>query len=111
MDKEDDSSISFIPQLILKILHALESDKTRHPWKLICNSSSNTLVINFWTKGDDKGKRTPLKKRVSGVKFVSQHTDKKNQDSSDVRLAEQPKQKKNKTPAQVAKDRARWKAY
>ena len=49
--------------------------------------------------------KTPLKKRVSGVMFVSQHTDKKHQDSSDVRLAEQPKQKKNKTPPQVAKDR------
>ena len=37
--------------------------------------------------------------------------DKNRQDSSDVGLAEKPKQKKKKTPAQVARDGARRKAY
>ena len=42
---------------------------------------------------------------ASGIKPASQHTDKKLDVSSDVRLTEQPKLKKNKPPAQVARDR------
>ena len=47
--------------------------------------------------------------RASG-KSASQHTD-KNQDSSNVGQAEQPKLKKKKTPAQVARGRDRRKSY
>ena len=52
--------------------------------------------------------------RVSGITFSSQHTDKslkKHQNSSDADIVEQPKLKKKKTPAQVARDCARQKAY
>ena len=111
MELEDDSSTNFIPEHLLRILTAIESDGTHLPWKLIRNSSSFTLIVNFRAKGNDKGKQSPLKKRASGVNFASQHTDKKRQDSSDVGLAEKPKRKKKKTPAQVARDRARRKAY
>ena len=41
---------------------------------------------------------------------ASQHSD-KNQDSPNVRQAEQPKLKKKKTPVQVARDSARHKAF
>ena len=54
---------------------------------------------------------TSLKKRLSGVNFANQRKDKKRQDSSDVRLAEKPKRKKKKTPAQVTRDCARRKAH
>ena len=47
--------------------------------------------------------------RASGIESASQHTD-KNQDSSKVGQAEQPKLKK-KIPAQVARDSARRKAF
>ena len=47
---------------------------------------------------------------ASGIKPASQHTEKKLDVSSDVRLTE-PKPKKNKTPAQVARDRSRRKAF
>ena len=47
--------------------------------------------------------------RASG-KSASHYTD-KNQDSSNVGQAEQPKLKKKKTPAQVARDRDRRKSY
>ena len=52
--------------------------------------------------------------RVSGITFSSQHTDKnlkKHQNSSDANIVEQPKLKKKKTPAQVARDCTRQKAY
>ena len=48
--------------------------------------------------------------RASAVESASQHSD-KNQDSSNVGQAEQPKLKKKKTPAQVARDSARRKAF
>ena len=48
--------------------------------------------------------------RASGEESASQHSD-KNQDSSSVGQAEQPKLKKKKTPAQVARDSARRKAF
>ena len=48
---------------------------------------------------------------ASGIKPASQHTEKKLDVSSDVRLTEQPKLKKNKPPAQVARDRSRRKAF
>ena len=48
--------------------------------------------------------------RASGVESTSQYSD-KNQDSSNVGQAEQPKLKKTKTPAQVARDSARRKAF
>ena len=47
---------------------------------------------------------------ASGVKSASQHSD-KNQESSNVAQAEQPKLKKKKTPAQVARNSARRKAF
>ena len=111
MELEDNSSTNFIPEHLLRILTAIESDGTHLQWKLIRNSSSFTLIVNFRAKGNDKGKQPPLKKRASGVNFACQHTDKKRQDSSDVGLAEKPKLKKKKTPSQVARDRARRKAY
>ena len=113
MELEDESSTNFIPEHLLRILTAIESDGTHLPWKPIRNSSSFTLIVNFRAKvkGNDKGKQPPLKKRASGLNFASQHTDKKRQDSSDVGLAEKPKRKKKKIPAQVARDRARRKAY
>ena len=61
-----------------------------------------------------KSKRKRGKKKssphASGVKSASQHTD-KNQDSSNVRQAKQPKLKTKKTAAQVARDSARGKAF
>ena len=58
-----------------------------------------------------KRKRGKIKSspRASG-KSASQHMD-KNQDSSNVGQAEQPKLKKKKTPAQLARDRDRRKSY
>ena len=47
---------------------------------------------------------------ASGVESASQHSD-KNQDSSNAGQAEQLKLKKKKTPAQVARDSARRKAF
>ena len=111
MDIEDNSYTSFISEHLLKILTALENDETHHPWKLIRNSDSFTLVVNFRAKNRDKRQFTQLKERASGLKSASQHTDKKHKDSSDVRLAEQPKQKNKKTPAQVPRDREWRKAY
>ena len=52
--------------------------------------------------------------RVSGITFSSQHTDKnlkKQQNSSDANIVEQPKLRKKKTPAQLARDYLRQKAY
>ena len=61
-----------------------------------------------------KSKRKRGKKvsspHASGVKSESQHSD-KNQESSNDAQAEQPKLKKKKTPAQVARDSARRKAF
>ena len=51
------------------------------------------------------------KQSSSNLKSVSQHAFKKLQDSSNARLGEQPKLKKKKLPAQVARDCARQKAY
>ena len=48
---------------------------------------------------------------ASGIKPACQHTEKKLDASSDVRLTEQPKLKKKKPPAQVARDRSRRKAF
>ena len=48
---------------------------------------------------------------ASGIKPASQHTEKKLDVSFEVRLTEQPKLKKNKPPAQVARDRSRRKAF
>ena len=47
---------------------------------------------------------------ASGIESASKHMD-KNQDSSNVGQAEQPKLKKKKTPVQVARDSARRKAF
>ena len=77
MDTEDDSSTSFMPEHLLKILTVLVKVEKCHPWKLICNSDSFTLSVNFPANiGDkhDKGKRKPFKKRTSGLMFASQHT-------------------------------------
>ena len=111
MDFKDDSFTSFMPEHLLKIITALEKDGILQPWKLIRNSDSFTLIVNFPAKGGNKGNRKPLKERASGRNSVGQHTDKKHQDSSGVRLAEQPKRKKKKSPARIARDRARRKAY
>lgn len=111
MDFKDNSFNSFMPEHLLKILIALEKDVTHQPWKLIRNSGSFTLIINFPAKGDDKGKQQPSKEPASGLKSARQHMDKKHQDSSSVMLAEQPKRKNKKTSARVARDRARRKAY
>ena len=98
MELEDDSSTNFIPDHLLRILTAIESDGAHLPWKLIRNSSSFTLIVNFLAKGkgNDKREQPPLKKRASSVNFASQRTDKKRQDSSDVGLAEKSKRKKKK---------------
>ena len=48
---------------------------------------------------------------ASGIKPASQRTEKKLDVSSDVRLTEQPKLKKKKPPAQVARDHCRRKAF
>ena len=55
------------------------------------------------------GKKESLS-HASGIKPASQRMEKKLDVSSDVRLTEQPKPKKSKPPAQVAKDRSRRKA-
>ena len=90
MELEDDSSTNFIPENLLRILTAIENDETHLQWRLIRNSNSFSLIVNFRAKGNGKGKNPPLKKRASGVNFSSQHTDKKRQYSSDVRLAGEP---------------------
>ena len=50
-----------------------------------------------------------IEKKKERVKSASQHSD-KNQESSNVGQTEQPKLRKKKTPAQVARDSARRKA-
>ena len=94
MNIEDKFSTRFIQENLLTtcILTALENEEIYNPWKLIRNSDSFTLVVNFSAKDRDKGKCMPLKE----LKSASQHTDKKHQDSPDVRLAEQQKQNKKK---------------
>ena len=60
-----------------------------------------------------KGKRGKKESssHASGIKPASQQTEKKLDVSSDVRLTEQPKLKKKKPPAQVARARSRRKAF
>ena len=89
MDFKDDSFTSFMREQLLKILTALEKDGIHQPWKLIRKSDSFTLIVNFPAKGGNKGKRKPIKEQASGLNFACQHKDKKTQDSSGVRLAEQ----------------------
>ena len=64
MELEEDSSTNFIPEHLLRILTAIESDGTHLPWKLIRNSSSFTLIVNFRAKRNDIIEETPL-----GCKF------------------------------------------
>ena len=78
MDSEENSSASFIPEHLQKILNVLESGDTRHKWKLVRNAASFTLIINFpakTDKGQGQGNQPPLKKRASGVS-ACQHKDK-----------------------------------
>ena len=141
MEKKEFTASNFIPERLLDIICILERDGKHHSYKIIRNknnfpSSPNlvprmkkrrhrktTLPLKKTARFQDKkqvssedklckSKRKRGKKkssRASGVKSASQHTD-KNQDSSDVGQAEQPKLKK-KTPAQVARDSARRKAF
>ena len=112
MDSEENSSASFIPEHLRKILNVIESGETRHKWKLVRNAASFTLIVNFpakTDKGQGQGNQPPLKKRASGVS-ACQHKDKKT-DSSDVRLADHPKPKKKKTPSRVARDRRRRREF
>ena len=79
------------------------------------NTASFTLIINFpaktdKAKGQGQGNQPPLKKRASGV-LACQHKDKKQNASSDVRLADHPKPKKKKTPSRVAWDRKRRREF
>ena len=69
MDSEENSSASFIPEHLQKILNVIESGETRHKWKLVRNAASFTLIINFpaktdKAKGQGQGNQPPLKKRV-----------------------------------------------
>ena len=112
MDPEENSSASFIPEHLQKILNVIESGETRHKWKLVRNAASFTLIINFpakTDKGQGQGNHPPLKKRASGV-LTCQHKDKKIA-SSDVRPADHPKPKKKKTPSRVARDRRRRREF
>ena len=112
MDSEENSSASFIPEHLRKILNVIESGETRHKWKLVRNVASFTLIVNFpakTDKGQGQGNQPPLKKRASGVS-ACQHKDKKT-DSSDVRLADHSKPKKKKTPSRVARDRRRRREF
>ena len=89
MDSEENSSASFIPVHLQKSLNVIEGGETQHKWKLVRNTASFTLIINFpakTDKGQGQGNQPPLKKRASGVS-VSQHKDKE-RTSSDVRIAE-----------------------
>ena len=102
MDSEENSSASFIAELLLKILSVIENGERRQRWKLVRNSDTYTLIVKF-SATDDKAKgqgnqQSPLKKRASGV-VASPYKDKQ-QGSSDVRLVAEPKQKK--TPSSVA---------
>ena len=112
MDSEENSSASFIPEHLRKILNVIESGETRHKWKLVRNAASFTLIVNFpakTDKGQGQENQPPLKKQASGVS-ACQHKDKKT-DSSDVRLADHPKPKKKKTPSRVARDRRRRREF
>ena len=121
MDKEFTAS-NFIPERLLDIICILESDEKHHSYKIIRNKKTFSLVTKFGVKNEET---TPLKKlrnqhvirivsskdklckpkrkqgkkisspHASGVESASQHSD-KNQDSSNVRQAEQPKLKKKK---------------
>ena len=69
MELEDDSSTNFIPEHLLKILTAIESDGTHLPWRLIHNSSSFSLIVNFRAKGNDKG-TIAFEETCFGCKFL-----------------------------------------
>ena len=110
MDSEENSSVSFIPEHLQKILSVIEGDETRHKWKLVRNATSFTLIINFPAKTTKGQVNHPqLKTRASGVS-ACQHQDKKNA-SSDVQLADQPKPKKKITTSCMARDRRRRREY
>ena len=118
MDSEENSSASFIPEHLQKILNVIVSGETRHKWKLVRhvrNAASFTLIINFpaksdKAKGQGQGNQPPLKKQAFGV-LACQHKDKKQKASSDVRLADHPKSKKKKIPSHVARDRRRCREF
>ena len=61
MDSEENSSASFIPEHLLKILSVIENGERRQRWKLFRNSDSYTLIVKFPAKGHGI-QQLPLKK-------------------------------------------------
>ena len=111
MEFEDISSTGFIPKHLLKILTVIENEELRLSWKLIRYSTSFSLIVNGLAGGN--GQTSPSKEPASGGKVVSRNINrpKHHHAAADTRLAEQPKRKKKKSPARVARDRERRKAY
>ena len=141
MDKKEFTASNFIPEILLDIICILERDEKHHSYKIIRNKKTFSPIAKFGAKNEEttplknnasaqntaryqdkkqvssedklcksKRKRGKSSPHASGVKSASQHSD-KNQESSNVAQAEQPKLKKKKTPAQVARDSARCKAF
>ena len=112
MDSEEQSPASFIPEHPKTIPRVNEGGETRRQWKLVRNATNFILKINFPTKtdkGQGQGNQPPLNKRATGV-LASQHQDKQ-KTSSDVRLADQGKPKKKKTPFCVTWDRRQHRKF
>ena len=131
MDKKEFTASNFIPEKPLDIICILERDEKPHSFKIIMlkrrhrrttfplknkkkqkqhviRTRNKFLPKTSCVNQSERVERKKSSPRASG-KSASQHTD-KNQDSSNVRQAEQPKLKK-KIQAQVARDRARRKSY
>ena len=168
MDKKEGSSTNFMPDDLLEIICILERGEKHNPYKIIRKRNYFSLVTKFPAKNgestllknsasargtathqdkrefssDDKlpNKRQKRRRNKSShaSRSASQQKDKKLNDSSDVRLAQQKQKKKSsargasqntdksehssdvqlaqpkpkkKSPAQVARDRARRREF
>lgn len=105
MDNKEFSASNFIPKNLLDIICILESDETRHSWKIIRNLDGFSLVVKIRAKNAEP---TPLKNNASGQPANRQ--DKKPVSPNDKLISKRPKRKK-KSPSTVARDRARRKAF
>ena len=140
MDEKEFTASDFIPKDLLEIICILERGKKHHSYKIIRNRNQFSLITKFGEstplknnnsvqqtaihqekkRGSSEDKLSSRKRKrgkkessshASGIKPANQRTEKKLDDSSNVRLAEQPKLKKKKPPAQGARDRTRRKAF
>ena len=131
--------LQFYTKRPFRFICILERGEKHHSYKLKCNRNHFLLIAKFPARNgepvplknkaslqqtashqvkkqvssEDKRKRGKKESssHASGIKPASQRTEKKLDVSSDVGLTEQPKLKKRKPPAQVARDRSRRKAF